>query len=244
MGFEMASRDHRPYIIKKAYVKFQRFYTNRFLQPQFESLGDHSIIIKPWYVEIFGPAIELGKYAHVIAAPDMRIRLSAWSSFESKGAIRIGDYCLISPGVRISAGRSVDIGDSCMLASKVYITDSDWHGVYNRVSQGLSLPVRIHHNVWIGDSTIICKGVSIGENSIIGAGSVVTRDIPPDAIAAGNPAVVVKQLDSDTHMTARKDWFSDPDQLRREFEIMDRELLKGNTLFHWLRYLAHPRKGE
>ena len=225
-------------------MKFQRFYTHRYLQPQFESLGDHCLFIKPWHVEIFGPGVKLGKYAHVIAAPDMRTRLSVWSSFERKGTIRIGDYCLICPGVRISAARSVDIGDSCMLASKVYITDSDWHGVYNRISPGLALPVRIHHNVWIGDSAIVCKGVSIGENSIIGAGSVVTKDIPPDAIAAGNPAVVVKTLDSDTHRKARKDLFSDPVQLKREFEIIDRELLKGNTLFQWLRHLIKPRKGD
>ncbi len=237
-------KDHRPFFIKKAYVKFQRFYTHRFLRPQFESLGDHSIFIKPWHVEIFGPSIELGKYAHVIAAPDMRTRISVWSSFESKGAIRIGDYCLICPGVRISAARKVDIGDSCMLASKVYITDSDWHGLYNRVSPGRGLPVRVHNNVWIGDSAIVCKGVSIGENSIIGAGSVITKDIPPDSIAAGNPAVVVKKLDSDTHMTARKEWFSDPVRLKREFEILDRELLKGNTLFHWLRHIVNPRKGD
>ena len=237
-------RDHRPFFIKKAYMTFQRFYTHHFIRPQLKSLGDHSIFIKPWYIEVFGPSIELGKYTHVFAAPDMRTRLSVWSSFENQGMICIGDYCLISPGVRISAALKVEIGNSCMLASRAYITDSDWHGLYNRVSPGRTLPVRIHNNVWIGDSAMICKGVSIGENSIIGAGSVVTKDIPSDSIAAGNPAVVVKKLDPDTQMTAREEWFSDPVRLKQEFEFMDRELLKGNTFFHWLRYLFFPRKGD
>ena len=237
-------RDHRPYFIKKTYAVFQKFYADRFLRPQFESLGEHSLFIKPWYVEIFGPSISLGKYAHVIAAPDKRTRFSAWSSFKGRGGIRIGDYCLICPGVRISAAKSIDIGDSCMLASNVYITDSDWHGVYDRVSPVSGQPVRIRDNVWIGDSSIVCKGVSVGENSIIGAGSVVTRDVPPNTIAAGNPAEVIKNLESGTPITARKEWFSNPAQLKEEFELMDRELMKGNTVFHWLRHLAGPRKGD
>jgi acetyltransferase-like isoleucine patch superfamily enzyme len=53
------------------------------------------------------------------------------------------------------------------------ITDSDWHDVYNRISIGKTAPIKIEDNVWIGDSVIVCKGVSIGENSIIGADAVV-----------------------------------------------------------------------
>jgi acetyltransferase-like isoleucine patch superfamily enzyme len=55
-------------------------------------------------------------------------------------------------------------------------------------------PVRIERNVWIGAAAIILKGVRIGENSAIGAGSVVVRDVPPKCVAAGNPARVVKRL--------------------------------------------------
>ena len=131
-----------------------------------------------------------------------------------------------------------------MLAGRAYITDSDWHGLFNRMSPGHARPVRIHNNVWIGDSAIVLKGVSIGENSIIGAGSVVTKNIPPDSIAAGNPAAVIATLDPDTQTTTRAEWFSEPNRLKKEFEIMDRELLKGNTLFHWLRCLLYPRKGD
>jgi len=88
----------------------------------------------------------------------------------------IGKYCLLCPGVRISAGCEIVIGDSVMMAQGAFITDSDWHGVYDRsLSVGESIPVHIGRNVWIGDSAIVTKGVAIGENSIIGAGAVVVR---------------------------------------------------------------------
>ena len=131
-----------------------------------------------------------------------------------------------------------------MIASNVYVSDSDWHDIYNRVSMGTTAPVTIEENVWIGDSAIICKGVTIGENSIIGAGAVVSRDIPPNTIAAGNPARVVKELDPGEQMTKRDHVFSDPARLAREYDILDRALLKDNTFRHWLRYIVSPRKDD
>jgi NDP-sugar pyrophosphorylase family protein len=131
-----------------------------------------------------------------------------------------------------------------MIASSAYITDSDWHDIYDRVSTGKSRPVIIENNVWIGDSAIICKGVVIGENSIIGAGSVVVNDIPPNTIAAGNPAKVVRHLDVNEKITMRESFFSDPALLSIYFDEMDRETLRKNTVFHWLRYLLFPRKGD
>jgi acetyltransferase-like isoleucine patch superfamily enzyme len=53
----------------------------------------------------------------------------------------------------------------------------------------------LERGAWIGDSAIVCKGVRVGENSIVGAGAVVTKDVPPNVIVAGNPARVVKKLD-------------------------------------------------
>jgi len=237
-------KDHRPYFIKKAYLKFQRFYAARFLKPHFESLGKGFHFMKPWHVEIFGSSIELGDYATVIATPDKKIRLSVWSEKKDMGRIKIGSFCLICPGVRIGSASSVSIGDNCMIASSAYITDSDWHDIYNRVSTGKSRPVKIENNVWIGDSAIVSKGVVIGENSIIGAGSVVVNDIPPNTIAAGNPAKVVRHLDVNEKITMRESFFSDPALLSIYFDEMDRETLRKNTVFHWLRYLLFPRKGD
>ena len=112
------------------------------------------------------------------------------------GSSEIGDNVLISPGVRILSAKRITIGNSCMFGRGAYVTDSDWHGVYDRNEvAGSPKEVTLEDNVWIGDSAIICKGVRIGKNSIIGAGSVVTKNVEPNSIYAGNPAKFVKKLD-------------------------------------------------
>ena len=235
-------RDHRPYFIKRAYLKFQAFYTEHYLRPQLDSLGSSSTFMKPWHVELFGAPIRLGDCANVIAAPDGKVRLSVWSQRRDAGRIDIGNHCLICPGVRVGSACEVVIGDDCMLASRVYVTDSDWHDIYNRTMAGEGEPVRIENNVWIGDSAIVCKGVRIGENSIVGAGAVVAGDIPPNVVAAGNPARIVKHLDPDKPLVKRAEWFADPVRLNREIDQMDREMLGENSLFRWLRHLLFPAK--
>ena len=238
-------RDHRPYFLKHLDIRFQKWYVNHFLRPQFERLGKRTTFMKPWHVKIFGESISLGNYANVIATSDKKVRLTVWSNFGEKGRIKIGDYCLICPGVRIGAATEIVIGDSCMMAQGSYITDSDWHGLYDRSQPvGQTAAVRIGNNVWIGDSAIVCKGVTIGDNSIIGAGSIVTKDIPSDVIAAGNPAIVIKKLDKTRRIKTRAEWFSDPEDLARRFREIDREKLGGNTIFGWLRSLLFPRKGD
>ena len=170
-------KDHRPYIVKRAWLKFQKFYSRHFLAPQFESLGQGFAFMRPWNVELFGGPIHIGRYATVIATIDKKVRLSVWPEKAGAGSIRIGDYNLICPGVRISSAAGITIEDNCMLANGVYITDADWHGVYDRVSFGRAQAVHLQKNVWVGDSAIICKGVTIGANSIIGAGSIVVESI-------------------------------------------------------------------
>ena len=200
-------RDHRPYFLKKVYLKFQEFYVNHFLRPQLEHLGKDFVFVRPWHVKIFGAPIELGDCVNVVAAPDNKVRLAIWSDKEGKGRIQIGDYCLIGPGVRISAADDIVVGDNCMFASNAYVTDSDWHDIYNRITTGKTAPVTIKNNAWIGDSAIVCKGVTIGENSIIGAGAVVVDSVPANCVAAGNPAKIVKQLDAEEAFTTRAKFF-------------------------------------
>ena len=234
-------RDTRPYIIKRLDLLFQRWYAERFLRPQFERLGTGCLFMKPWHVEIFGGPVILGDYAHVIAAPDKKVRLTVWSNLGGQGRIIIGNYSLLCPGVRISAGQDISIGDSCMMAQGAFITDSDWHGIYDRsLSVGQSAPVRIGDNVWIGDSAMVCKGVTIGENSIVGAGSVVLKDVAPNVIVGGNPASVLKSLDPECIMKTRADWLAHPDVLAAEFDEIDRHLMEGNTWFGWFRSLLWP----
>ena len=237
-------KDHRPYVIKRAYLKFQKFYARHFLGPQLTHLGGGFTFMRPWHVELFGAPIHLGRYATVIATADKKIRLSVWPARAGQGHITIGDYGLICPGVRISSAAGITIADNCMIANGAYITDSDWHGIYDRLSFGQADPVNIEKNVWIGDSAIVCKGVTIGENSIIGAGAIVVESVSANCVAAGNPARVVKRLDPDERFTTRAQFYSDPGKLAREFMAWEQAMLKGNTFFGWLRHLLFPARGD
>lgn len=114
--------------------------------------------------------------------------------------IVIGKDTGISGG-SICAALSVKIGEHCLVGANVTITDTDFHPIdpegrrYNENPEGIgAAPVEIEDNVFIGTGAIILKGVRIGKNSVIGAGSVVTRDVPPDSIAAGNPAKVLRNI--------------------------------------------------
>lgn len=113
--------------------------------------------------------------------------------------IKIGNHVGIS-GSTIYAKKSVEIGDNVLIGSGCLITDSDLHSLdyLKRREEDYSdvkvMPVVIGDDVFVGARSIILKGVTIGPRSIIGAGSVVTRDVPADTIVGGNPAIIVKQL--------------------------------------------------
>lgn len=238
-------RDHRPYWLKRIHLKIQHLYARRFIKPQFDALGEGYTFLNPWNIEVFGAPIRLGKFANIITTTDHKVRFTVWAKEKDKGRITIGDYCLICPGVRVSSAEEITIADNCMLASNVYVTDADWHGIYNRVhSLGDPKGVYIGENAWIGDSAIICKGVRIGENSIVGAGSVVVQSVPPNAIAAGNPARVVRHLDPDIPFVKRAEWFADPALLNRDIDRLDRDNLEGNTFLRWLRTWLAPRNTD
>ncbi|MDM8537711.1 acyltransferase [Desulfobacterales bacterium HSG17] len=233
-------RDKRPYLLKKADLQFQEFYVRHFIKPQLDHLGQGFTFMKPWYVKFFGDPIRLGQSINIVATPDAIVRLSVWSDQKNREGIRIGDFCLICPGVRLHAASSIRIGDNCMIAQGAYITDSDWHDIYNRIDSGKPEPVTIAENVWIGDGAVICKGVTIGENSIIGAGSVVVHSIPPNSVAAGNPAKVMKTLDQNEKLVKRDHWFENPERLSAQIDALDQKMLSGNTLFTWFRSLLFP----
>jgi len=237
-------RDHRPYYIKKAYLKFEQLYAEWFLRPQLTHLGKELTIFQPWNAVIFGSPVRIGDYANIICSSDHKVRLSIWSGKKNNPGIRIGDYCLICPGVRISAANEITIADNCMLASGVYITDSDWHGIYDRTDSGLVAPVILEENVWVGDRATICKGVTIGKNSIVGAGSVVVNSVEPNTVVAGNPAKIVKYLDTDKPFVKRSEWFLNPEGINRKIDDLDRYMLHGNTIFGWFRSFVWPKTGD
>lgn len=113
--------------------------------------------------------------------------------------ILIGNNVGIS-GATINATKSIKIGDNVLIGSGCIITDTDSHpiGWEDRINNNnyktISKPIVICDNVFIGARSFIMKGVTIGKNSVIGAGSVVTKSIPENCIAGGNPAKVIKYL--------------------------------------------------
>jgi lipopolysaccharide O-acetyltransferase len=132
-------------------------------------------------------------------------RIDAYTESNKGVVINIGNNVQINDYVHIGAVESIEIGDNVLIASKVFITDHN-HGSYSGLTQDspMSIPqerklyskeVIIEKNVWIGEFVAILSGVTIGEGSIIGAMSVVNKDIPPFSIAVGSPARVVKSYD-------------------------------------------------
>ena len=118
------------------------------------------------------------------------------------GKIRIGNNCGIS-NATFSAIDSITICDYVLIGGNVKIYDSDFHSLNfkGRISgqQGLHCPIVIKDGAFIGAHSVILKGVTIGEKSIVGAGSVVTNDIPDGEIWAGNPAKFIKKIEEDSY---------------------------------------------
>jgi hypothetical protein len=130
-----------------------------------------------------------------------------------------------------------------MFATNSYVSDADWHDVYDRTAApGSTEPVVLKDNVWIGDSAIVCKGVTIGENSVIGAGAIVTRDIPPNCVAVGNPAKVVKELDPERRIRTRETLFNGEQPYDDYIVSFERWVLAPNTFSAWLRAKLAPTK--
>ncbi len=171
-----------------------------------------------------------------------RVEIGVWGREAGAGRIEIGDCVLMSPGTRISASDEIVIGDGVMMANGTYVTDSDWHTIYDRTRRDEQpYPVKIGDNVWLGDNCTVLKGVTIGENSVVAARAVVTKDVPANVVVAGNPARVVKELDTEEGFTTRMDYYADPAGLEVFFDAVDREVLAGNSTWRWLWSLVYPR---
>lgn len=117
---------------------------------------------------------------------------------EENAFVNIGDNVGMS-ATRLWISKGLTIGNNVKIGACTLLIDTDSHPIdYNirRTSnEGTKAsPITIEDDVWIGAHSIILKGVTIGARSIIGAGSVVTKDIPCDCIAAGNPCKVIKNL--------------------------------------------------
>lgn len=112
------------------------------------------------------------------------------------GRFLIGDRVYINYGCSFYAGDLIRIGDRCLFGTHVICMDNDFH--YEepelRFRHPPSRPIIVEDDVWVGARVTILKGVTIGRQSVIAAGSVVARDIPPGVVAAGVPARVMRRV--------------------------------------------------
>lgn len=108
------------------------------------------------------------------------------------GRLEIGPRTYINFGCSITARASVRIGADCLLGPYTSIHDDAFHDIEDRARQPTPRPVVIGAGVWLGERVIVLPGVTIGDGAVVGAGAVVTRDVPPRSVAAGNPARVLR----------------------------------------------------
>lgn len=129
------------------------------------------------------------------------------------GHCTVGDFTLMN-GALVMSEERIEIGSHCLISWNVGIADSDFHPLApaQRIIDAHALapffkdrpprpalrtaPVIISDNVWIGMNAVILKGVTIGENSVVAAGAVVTKSVPTNVVVAGNPAIVTKQFEA------------------------------------------------
>ena len=150
-----------------------------------------------WPVQ--GNVLEALREGRLELGPGVLLEPDVWITAPGAARVRIGAGTFLNIGVMVAAEQLVEIGEHCMLANGCFVSDANhrfddpdrpitWQGFE---SKG---PTRIGDNCWLGLGVVVTSGVTIGERSVIGANSVVTRDIPPYSVAAGAPARVLRSV--------------------------------------------------
>lgn len=180
-------------------IRLNQLYT-LWLLNEFNSVGKN-IYFERFIYLIGGKYITIGNNFSCFK----RLRLEAidiHNGHKYTPKIIFGDNVSINFDCHIGCVNRIEIHDNVLIASKVFITDHS-HGYIKKealteppslrevVSKG---PVIIEKNVWIGEGVVILGGLKIGENSIVGANSVVTKSVPKNCVVAGNPAKIIKEL--------------------------------------------------
>lgn len=173
------------------------------LQPRFKSCDksvrfERPVLLKGAEYITIGAGSTVQRYTY----------LTAWDRGVEKTfkpAIKIGSDCHVGAFNHITAINRIEIGDGFVSGKWVTVTDNS-HGEITMKDMSLPVskreivskgPVIIGKNVWVGDKATVLPGVTIGDGVIVGANSVVTKDIPPYCVVGGNPARVIRKVESE-----------------------------------------------
>lgn len=185
------SNQKQQFIIWVNNIKTKRFF-----------IKNHSKIIKPLHSQFVPQCCHISKGVSI----DKGGRIDCYPILgKTLPQVYIGENTMICFSFTLLCAEKIIIGRNCLIASHVFISDEN-HGIkINNIPYAcqplITKPIEIGNNVWLGEKVIVLPGVHIGENSIIGAGSVVTNNIPENSIAVGNPAHVIKKWNA-----KKKDW--------------------------------------
>lgn len=158
--------------------------------------------MRPGQIPIIHPHVKLRKFNGTIALGrfcelhDGVVISAVGPSPQEQAAVSVGDYTSIWYGTVVSARHEVTIGRYCAISWNCTIIDNDMHEIIDGQPESRQRRdfVRIGDHVWVGASAIVLKGVTIGANSVVAAGAIVTRDVQPGTLVAGVPAQLVRTI--------------------------------------------------
>jgi acetyltransferase-like isoleucine patch superfamily enzyme len=175
--------------------------------------AERSLIATPMFLSkcaVFGEQISVDRMPYLLGAPRIELgsnirisgKIGITSPMRGDPVLQIGDGVFIGHNCSIAVAKRISIGKFASVGSGTYIADTEGHSHYNperpiwEVPAGDDdvAPVTIEDGVQISKNCMILKGVTIGARSVVGAGSVVRSNIPPDSVVMGNPARVVKRM--------------------------------------------------
>lgn len=214
---QLASLDALPHLVQQAYLRARSLVDSAigglWLRWWGVKVGRHlNLIGLPSIRRAPRSLIRIGDDCKLISAFSANshgvTRPCFLSAISPGSSIELGQSCGLS-GTIITASEKVVLGDRVQCGANTLITDNDAHSLDAAIrrseiegtlprnsNHNVSKPVIIHDDVWLGMGVTILKGVEIGARSVVGAGSLVTKSIPPDSLAVGVPARVIKNLNS------------------------------------------------
>ena len=205
-GWELVDvRIPMPPLHRRAFIRLLGWFRRRRLARSFSAFGRGSTLARPCWIR-GARSIAIAERVTIWTGA----RLNAINAEEGREIISIGAGTALHPNAHVAAARRVRIGRDVLIASNCFITDHDhdWLDPSDPPRTNARIivtPTTIEDRVWIGERVSILRGVTVGASSVVGAGSVVTSDIPPYSVAVGAPARVIRRWDPDLGAWIRVD---------------------------------------